>query len=272
MHFTHIRLKPTKRIQTNFDIVEATKDLPIPPESKEFAKEYLNSKKTSDQFDFDLMLVYEREFIYGFDYKVGEDKIIIPEINPVTIFYSNAIMSHRKLQHTREELFKESPTVKNYAKPIDPSKFGYFFKLASNCIINLQSALESFANRIIPAEYEFLDKNGYNFKPSVLHKIYKTIPEIENKKFKKKSGKENNILKLIIELRNDIIHLKPADEITNTKYKDVYKRLIRFNFTKAIIAVRNYINFYELDLIEECPCGKEFFYEIHEISKKEESN
>ena len=139
MHFTHIKLKPTKKYTTDFDVAEATKDVPIPKESQEFAKEYLKSKKTSDQFDYDLMLIYDREVVFGFDFLYENQKVLIPEINPVTIFYSNAIMSHRKLLEFRHELLTTSPTAKNYKIPLDPKKFGNFFQLASNCIVNLQS-------------------------------------------------------------------------------------------------------------------------------------
>ncbi|MCH2218630.1 MAG: hypothetical protein MK076_11300, partial [Flavobacteriales bacterium] len=85
--------------------------------------------------------------------------------------------------------------------------------------------------------------------------------------FKKVHRKDYNTLRRIIKLRNDIIHLHPIKDNTNTKYKDVYKRLIGFEFLDAILATRKYVNFYEPNLIEECPCGKEFFYEIHEIEK-----
>ena len=268
MHFPHIRLKPTKKIQVGFDITEATKDIQIPEESKLLASRMQNSKKTSDKFDMDLMITYDDHMVFGFDYFSKGKKVIIPELNPVTIFYSNAVMSHRKLQHTKEILLMESPTISNLKVPTDPQKFGNFFQLASNCLINLQSALESFANRTIPEDFEFINKLGKNFKPNIDHKLNTTIPEIKNNYFKKVNRKDTNIIRRIIDLRNDIIHLKPASEATNTKYKDVYKRLIGFEFTKAIIATRNYINFYEQNLIEECPCGKEFFYEFHETDKE----
>jgi len=262
MRFTHIKLKPTQRIETNFNPIKATKEVDIPKESIEIAKKYKKSKKHSDDFNYDIMLVDENSIIYGFDFLHNKRKFLIPEINPTTIFYSNAVMSYKKVISFRKKLFEESPTIKDQQKPINPNLFGNFFQLASNCIINLQSALESFANRQIPEDYEFIDINGDEFEPSVSHKLNSALPTIKNRRFRSKFKRANYIVTKIIELRNEIIHLKPIEEETNTQYKIVYRRLLKFDFTKAILSVKELINFYEPNLIEECKCGKELYYDI----------
>jgi len=266
MHLKHIKLKPTQKIETNFNPVDISKEIEIPQESVEIAKKYRQTNQYND--DYDLMMAFDNHLIFAFDFIKGNEKYLIPEINPTTIFYSNAVMSHRKVTFFREELFEKSPTMKNYRKSVNPNLFGNFFQLASNCIINLQSALESFANRQIPEDKEFIDKNGDNFEPSVFHKLDKVLPEIHNKRFKSKYKRDNLIIRITIELRNDIIHLKPVNENTNTKYKEVYRKLIKFDYTKAIIAVRKFINFYEPDLIEDCECEKELYYDIYERQKE----
>ncbi|WP_159799825.1 hypothetical protein [Flavobacterium sp. MK4S-17] len=262
MNFVHILLKPTKIIKTNFNISEVTSKIEIPKKSKDFVKEYLTSNKLSDEYGSDLMLAFEDEFIYGFDYNYNNQKLLIPEINPVTIFYSNALMSHHNLIAFRKALYSESPTITDYKKTVNPSLFGNFFQLASNCIINLQAAIETFTNRLIPENYTYLDKDGNNFNPSLFHKLDSTLPEITDKKFRTKYKKDNFLIKKIIELRNEIIHLKPIQEKTNTQYKIIYRKILNFEYNKAIIATRNFINYYEPNLIEECSCGKEHYYEI----------
>lgn len=266
MHLTHIKLKPTRKIETNFNPADIGKDIEIPKESVDIAKKYQKTNQYND--DYDLLMAFDDHLIYGFDFIKDKEKFLIPEINPTTIFYSNAVMSHRKLIISREELFKKSPTIKNYNKSINPNHFGSFFQLASNCIINLQSTLESFANRQIPEDRKFFDKNEDEFDPSVFHKIDKILPEIYNKRFKSSYKKDNFIVRKIIELRNEIIHLKPIKENTNTKYKDVYRRLLKFDFTRAIIAVRKLVNFYESNLIEDCECEKELYYDVYEKIKE----
>src|SRR5690606_27394528 len=147
-------------IRTDFNIAEETSKIPLPQASKDFIKEYMSSDKLSDDFDQDILLMFERELIYGFDYLHGKEKLLIPEINPVTIFFSNAVMSHRKLYNLKDKLLKSSPRVSEYTKDVNPNDFGNFFQLASNCIINLQATVESFANRVIPDDYPFEDTNG----------------------------------------------------------------------------------------------------------------
>src|SRR5690606_38603879 len=120
--------------------------------------------------------------------------------------------------------------------------FGNFFQLASNCIINLQATVESFANRVIPDDYPFEDTNGTTFYPSIIDKLNIALPEIKGKRFRTKFKKDNYTVRQIIELRNAIVHLKPAED-TNTGYKILYRKLISFNYAKAISAVRNFINF-----------------------------
>lgn len=266
MHFTHIKLKPTKRFQTDFNISELFQNADIPKESKEIAQKHIKSKEILKGYD--LMIAFENSIIFGFEHLNKNERLIIPELNPTTIFYSNAVMSHRNLILAREELFHKSPTYKNYQKPINPKLFGTFFQLSSNCIINLQSALESFANRQIPENHTFLDKNNEEFEPSLFHKIDKALPDIHNRRFKSKFKKDNIIIRKLIELRNEIIHLEPIKETTNTRYKTVYRKLLNFEYTKAIISVRNFINFYEPDLIEECSCNKEYYYDF-KIKDKE---
>jgi len=265
MHLTHIKLKPTRKMETDFNPIDISKEIEIPKESVEIAKKYKKSIQYNDNYD--LMMAFDDHLIFGFDFIKGKEKYLIPEINPTTIFYSNAVMSHRKLIFFREELFEKSPTIKNYNKSVNPNHFGSFFQLASNCIINLQSTVESFANRQIPEDRKFIDQNGDEFEPSVFHKLDKVLPEIHNKRFKSSYKQDNFIVRKVIELRNEIIHLKPIKENTNTKYKDVYRKLLKFDYTKAIIAVRKLVNFYELNLIEDCECEKELYYDVYEKIK-----
>tara|TARA_R110001583_G_scaffold194693_1_gene366277 strand:+ start:207 stop:1016 length:810 start_codon:yes stop_codon:yes gene_type:complete len=264
MHLTHIKLKPTTKIDLNFDTSEIGKGIESPKAAIEESKEYLKSNKHSDFYNKDLMVVVDQQLIYVFDYAIGKEKIFIPEINPTTIFYSNAVMSHRRLVSFKKDLFENSPTVKNLNKRVNPNLFGNFFQLASNCIVNLQAALESFANRQIPDNHTFMDVNGKEFEPSVFHKLDKALPEIKGKRFKSKFKKYNFLVRKVIELRNEIIHLTPIEETTNTKYKSTYRKLLSFDYSEAIISVEKLINFYEPDLIEKCDCGKELYYDIEE--------
>lgn len=259
----HIKLKPTQRIETDFNASELTDNVEIPQESKDFAKEYMTSNLLADEYGMDIMLIMDNEVIYGFDYLFNEKKIFIPEINPSLIFYSNALMSHKNLDKLRIDLLENSPTVHNLQAKLDSKLFGKYFQLAVNCIINSQSAIENFINNSIPNNFEILSENGKTIKkPNIHDKIDIGMVQVHEKSFEEFFENEYLLIKGLIEIRNDIIHLKPGKEITNAKYKNLFRRVIDFNFEDGILAVKSYINFYSPNLIEECSCGKEYYYDI----------
>lgn len=256
----HTRLKANREIKLNFHPSELNDSL-APEDSKKYAREYLTSKKLAEDENFDIMLMLENKVIYGYDYLYQGKKLILPEVNPITIFYSNAVMSYGMLNKYKEKLLSESAEAGKYDKALTLSHSGTFFQLSTNCIINLQAAIESFANRIIPENYMYLDKTGNTINPTVSHKLYNVLPKIRNIDFRQaKNKKHNKCIDKLIQLRNDIVHLKPVGE-TNTGYKGIYRDLLNFDYLKTITAVKTYVNFYEENLIEECPCGKDFYYD-----------
>ena len=254
----HIKFKPTMSKTLDFNPQEL-EGVEVPEESKIIARNYQKSNKLNDG---SILLMFESQVVFGFDYLYQNEKRVVPEINPVTIFFSNAIMSHRLLIEHKKKLIENSPTVKNFQGKVDTRHFGNFFQLATNMIINLQATIESLANRIIPKEMKFIGKDGEHFDPSLFHKINIVLPEIKGLNFKTQYGKYNNFIRQLVELRNEIIHLKPAGEI-NSAYKEVYRRMINFKYTETVQAVRTFVNFYEENLIEECECQKEFYYNLN---------
>lgn len=258
----HITLKPSKEYKIKLDPNELKK-IDIPEDSKSFIQKYMTSQQLSDEDNLDIMMVLEDRITFGFDYLHGKTKRFVIEINPVTIFYSNAVMSFGLLQEYRNLLLSQSQEVSQIGKnstPFDLSHAGIYFQLAINCIINLQASLESFANRIIPENYHYLDKKGNPVIPTVTFKLYNAIPKLKNIDFQQRKHRKYNLsIDKLIKLRNDIIHLKPSGE-TNTGYKGVYRDLLNFDYTKAKLAVKTFINFYEPNLIEECSCGNDYYF------------
>lgn len=247
----------------------AIENIEIPKDSLQFSEEYIYSKKLSDDFNQDIFLIFEKAMVYAFDYLYKNDKILIPELNPVMIFYSNAVMSYRKLIENKETLLVNSPQVKNFFNgKININHFGLFFQSASNSIINLQATLESFANRIIPEDYLYIDKFGNQTANTITFKLNNAIPKIKGFDFgsHRSRTKYNKSIDNIIKLRNDIIHLKPAEQ--DSGYRKIYRELLNFDYLKALVAVKTFVNFYEPNLIEECLCGKEFYYDLYSVEKQ----
>ena len=259
----HIRLKPSKEIKIKFNPKEL-ENIKVPEESKTFVQEYMKSKKLSDDDNLDMMLMFDDRILFGFDYLYGKTKRVIIEINPVTIFYSNSVMSFGMLRHYKDVLLSQATEVSqigNSEVNVNLSHSAMYFQLAINCVINLQASLESFANRVIPENYPYIDKLGNPVKQTVTYKLYNALPKVKLIDFRKKQNRKYNIsIDKLIQLRNDIVHLTPSGQ-TNTGYKGVYRDLLNFDFSKAILSVRKFVNFYEPDLIEECSCGKDFYFD-----------
>lgn len=258
----HVKLKASKEFPIDFHPNDLN-NIDIPLESKEKMNKYLSNRNLSDQEDDDIMLMFENRVIFGFDYIHERTKRIMIEINPITIFYANSVMSYKPLKYYKEILIEQSKDVNNWGRksePINLSHSSMFFQLAINCIINLQATLESFANAVIPLNYPYLDKNGKPTARTVKYKINVAIPRTKGFSFQQnKNRKYNNAIDKLIEIRNDIIHLKPESG-TNTSYKNIYRELLIFDYTKTILSVKTFINFYEPNLLEECECGKDLYF------------
>jgi hypothetical protein len=224
----------------------------------------MSNKKLSDEEENDLMLMFEDRVIYGFDYLHAKSKLLMIEVNPVTIFYSNAIMSYGSMPRYKDLLINESKDVLNWSTEKSPPNLFHmsmYFQLAINCVINLQATLESFANRVIPENYPYLNIHGEPIPDTIAYKLNVAIPKVKNDiGFENRKYKKIRIaVEALIKLRNDIIHLKPLSE-TNTAYKNVYRELLKFDYIKTITSVKTLINYYEPNLIEECECGQDFSF------------
>lgn len=50
-----------------------------------------------------------------------------------------------------------------------------------------------------------------------------------------------------------MVHTKNGFAYEN--YTELFKKALNFNYKEAIEAVRDFINYYDPNLIEPCPCG-----------------
>ncbi|MDV2444464.1 hypothetical protein CMV00_11780 [Elizabethkingia anophelis] len=255
---SHIGLKLTKEIKIDFNLTKTIRGVKLPDKSKELIEDYLSSNKFAEEYDSDLLLQTDDSLIYGFEFLHKGKKMMIPEINPVTIYFSNAVMSNTKIADYKRVLVEKAQN-----RIIQVHFFGDFFQLSFNCIINLQSSIETLINKLIQDhKYVFYDKNGKIKNSNILDKIDIALPKISTKDFEKDFKNEYNDIKNLIKIRNQMIHLKPDEKTTNTKYKIPYRKIIEFNFDTTIESVKKFINYYEPNLIEECTCGQNFYFDI----------
>lgn len=254
----HIKVKPSLKIDVNFDINEVLKNANYSKESKSLISSYMNSEKFAEHYDNDLFLITDNSLVAAFEYLHDNKKIGLPEANPITIYYSNAVMSSYLIEDYKSICLEKAAKGK-----ISSHAFGNFFQLAFNCIINLQTSIESFLNYILNEhKYVFYDKNNRIRKASIHDKIEIALPEITKKTFKDKYAFQYSLIKKLIVLRNEMIHLQPDKEETNAKYKLPYRKIIDFDFAETIQAVKVFLNYHKENLIEECNCGNDFYFEI----------
>lgn len=274
----HIRPKPIKSIQTSFNSEDITYD-DMPETSKKVADDYLKSNSYDDSHDL-AVHTSNKKLVFGFDYLYKGKRKFIPELDPCLIYFSNAQMFSKMIYQHKRELLTKSFEVGNINdseenQTIDDTikQFEAFFQFASNYIIMLSASLEAFLNKTIPINEIYVTRNGdkkdieWIRGSSIEFKMSKIIPKCTKKDFEKQyPNKYDSILK-IKNFRNDLIHLNPKTEITNTKYKEFYRKVIDFEYSSSIYLIRDYINFHENGLIEECPCGDDIFFDIIKIKK-----
>ena len=253
---SHIGIKYSEKIDVN--ISESTKNIQLSEKSKQVIKDYTSTNMFAEEFDCDLILQTNDSLIVGFDFISNGKKLVIPEINPVTIYYANAKMSSIKIKEYKKKLISYSQKGK-----LNSHVFGDYFQLSFNCIINLQSAIETFANKIIQENnYVIIDEKTRKPKKANIHDKINALAIINSKEFESEYNDEYQDIKNLILIRNQMIHLKPEKQITNTKYKIPYRKILEFNFDKTLESAGIFLNYYEKDLIQECECGNDFYFDI----------
>lgn len=141
-----------------------------------------------------------------------------------------------------------------------------FYGLSNGFIIFLFTTIEAFLNKLIPENYEYkkIQKNKteiYNHQQiqqylSFDEKRTKILIKITGKDFSKKYPKKNEHILNLKAFRDSIVHTKTTNGIN--KYGEISKAALNFKYQETILAVRDFLNFYINEYIEDCPCQQDF--------------
>lgn len=271
----HIVPKVNESYTTSFDTSDIS-NIDLPEKSKEVIEEYNNSKSINDDYDL-AAFTSNNQLVFGFHYMHKGNKNFIPELDPSVIYFSSAQMFSKMIYNYKRDLlnqsslFKTNKEGKNETQSLDVTvkQFEMFFQFASSYIIMLSASLEAFVNKMIPIDYTFTTKKGsvknieWILRQNIELKLSKIIPKCTQKDYAKEFNEKYESILKIKNFRNELIHLSPKNEITNTKYKEFYRKVIDFGYSDSIYAIRDYINYYEEGLIEECDCGNEIYFDIY---------
>lgn len=88
-------------------------------------------------------------------------------------------------------------------------------------------------------------------------KITKVLEEVTGKNYSTKYSREYNYITNLKRFRDAIIHTKKNTK-GRTPYEHLFRESFAFKYEPTLHAVRDFINFYSPNLIEECDCGKDF--------------
>ena len=205
----------------------------------------------------------DQKFIQTFKYKIKGQILLIPEPNPIIIYFSNAQGFLQHIQNERADALNFLSSKDTFTAGV--TKFYNYFGYVGNFVTALFNSLEAFINLQIPNDFvykrvntkntELYNKEQIQRQISFEEKIKKVLPNAKGKSFHRQFGDKHDTIIKFEAFRNEIVHTK-ADAVNMANYYEkLYNKSLDFNYVQAINTVRDYINFYEENLIELCDCG-----------------
>lgn len=210
-------------------------------------------EKAFDDHEIHFMHITD-ERMYGVDKLIFENnKFTLVEPNPVTFYYSLAFDSIYQVKQSRENL--KNILIDEKRKKEKSQAFSFVFRVSSVSIIFSFLALEAFLNQLLPdcecfdCDGKKINKNKAQKFTPFFDKLYKIIPSITKKDFKKSHPKETNDIENLKKMRDNLIHLK---EIKNgfTSYNEIYQKILEADLESIVFSVKQFINYYSPNLIE----------------------
>ncbi len=258
----HLVKKYIRSTKVGEDVVDVIKNAPI--DEKAIAE--ISDAKMEGYYSFGI--TGDNEFVQTFKYVEGEKVFLMPEPDPIVIYFDTARHFHKTIQDRRKKLFEKlaMPGHNFYAVNGD---FYWYYSTVCNYIVFLFLSIEAFINKIIPNDFEYrkeiqnkktelYDKYQIQRHIEFLEKIKYVVPQITNKNFVQSFSHKYDLLKNLKEFRDEIVHTKSFEGTNNPNfYEELFNRSLSFDFDKTLYAAKDFINFYQENLIEECPCGKD---------------
>lgn len=188
----------------------------------------------------------------------------LPDFTLVHFDFSYRQNIERKISKT--ELLSKLKDVKNFNE-MNSEVLYKFYGYSSSCIINLFTSIECYINHLLPENKVYSEKKNnrteiYN-KTQIQEnipfwdKLKKVLPQFyDNKNFFSKPTPTNNHITKLKDLRDKIIHTKSDD--TGELQIELFKQILNFKYDDTFNAVTKFMNFYEENYLEECPCDNNF--------------
>ena len=212
----------------------------------------------------------EGELIQSFVYTLKNTKYFIPEPNPIVLYfdtgraYLNVLKRNKLILMNQLNLNDKEQNVFQLG-----DKFYYYFASCVRFVVFQFLALEAMLNKLIPFDFEYRKEDGN--KRSFLYiglqiqrniefkeKLQKVIPLITKKSFPNSFPKKYHLIESLKDFRDEIVHTKSQKNApASNYYSEMYLKAMDFKYEETLYVVRDFINFYDESLLEECDCGLE---------------
>ena len=242
------------------DTVEAIKNAPI--DEKVLAE--IAKDKMKDHFA--LAVTEDNQIYQTFKYQNGNDVYLIPEPDPIIIYFDTSLHFLKEVAERRNQLLSKM-NIHGDFMAVNGDFYWYFASVSSH-IIFLFLAIEAFINRAVPDDFEYrrpIQKKktelyvGIQIQRSIefLEKIKEVLPQATNKNFVSEFSHKYESIQQLKKFRDDIVHTKSFSGTSPNFYEDLFVKSLDFEFDKTLYAVRDFINYHRPNLIEECDCGND---------------
>lgn len=208
----------------------------------------------------------DNKFYQAFQLKINGKTRIIPEPDPILLYFHTAYTNYRLLDDAKRKLLDLTEITLGKEPAIN--ELYEYFGMISSVVIFLFTTIEATINRCVPYDYsytrvsknktEIFNKEQIERALSFDEKIKQVLTNVTNKNFEKSHPL---IFKHILNLklfRDDIIHTKSHGQgISSEKHN--YSRAFSFDYDKTIQSVKEFCNFYiKPDFIVDCPCSQDW--------------
>lgn len=209
------------------------------------------------------IITTDKKFIQGFFYNLEGKKVMIGEPNPVVIYFSNAQGFLASILQYRNDLFEGLKDDKKDVDIILNAMFG-FYSVVTSFTSSLFNSLEAMINSKIPKDFTMANsrrRNSTMNKYEVIRytgfedKIKIVLKQITGNNFAEVKNSHYTELIKLKTLRDNITHAKSNIDYEVNYYEKLYTEALDFNYEKSLNSAKEFINFYESNLIEPCDCG-----------------
>lgn len=260
----HLVKKYVKAVKVGEDVVEVFDNAPI----DEKAITEISEKKMDGYYA--MALTENNQIVQTFKYVNGENVFLIPEPDPIIIYFDTARHFHKTIEKRKVDLFSKLSNHSNNFSSVN-GDFYWYFSTVCNYVIFQFLSIEAFINKTIPKDFEYRksiqDKktelfDRYQIQRNIefLEKIKTVLPLATGKNFVQEFSHKYDLIKRLKEFRDEIVHTKSFEGKSSPNfYEELFVTSLDFEFDKTLFAARDFINYHQPDLIEECNCGKDDF-------------